>query len=84
MKDGLSFTEVRILESFSSANMCGKLMLNTVGISRVPLKTARNFVNRTVLFPHDEEKNYVIELDVFHQLHCLVRIKSPQNYLMYT
>ncbi|CZT12549.1 uncharacterized protein RCO7_11740 [Rhynchosporium graminicola] len=52
------------------------LELYRMGISRVPLETAKHLINKTVLFPHDEEKNYVIELDVFHQLHCLNMIRK--------
>lgn len=35
---------------------------------------ASKLPNKTVLFPHDAEKRYLIELDVFHQLHCLVML----------
>lgn len=35
--------------------------------------------NKTVIFPHDPQRRYVIELDLFHQLHCLVNPPVPFN-----
>lgn len=45
---------------------------HVVGISAIPKSQAALLPNRTVPFPRQEE-NYIITLDVFHQLHCLVR-----------
>ena len=45
----------------------------------IPQEQAAKLVNRTVLYPHDEQRRYVIEIDVFHQLHCLVTIISPSS-----
>lgn len=42
-----------------------------VGISKITLEEARPLKNRTV--PIDDEGHYIVTLDVFHQLHCLVR-----------
>ena len=42
-----------------------------VGISRIPKSQAEMLPNATEAIPGDEE-HYVVELDVFHQLHCLV------------
>ena len=51
------------------------LLFNTrdisVGISRIPLSQAEMLPNATEAIPGDGE-HYVVELDVFHQLHCLV------------
>lgn len=43
-----------------------------VPVTRIPKSIASNLVNKTYRIPGDEE-HYVIQLDVFHQLHCLVR-----------
>lgn len=45
----------------------------TVGISLIGREDAAKLPNKTVIFPHDPERRYIVELDVFHQLHCLVR-----------
>lgn len=42
-----------------------------VGVSRVPKAIADRLVNSTYRIPGDEQ-HYVVQLDVFHQLHCLV------------
>ena len=42
-----------------------------VGISRIPIEDAAQLVNRTVPIPGDPGQ-YIIALDVFHELHCLV------------
>lgn len=45
-----------------------------VGIpSLIPLEMAAKLPNKTAMFPHDEKRRYIVALDVFHQLHCLVR-----------
>ncbi|WYZ45800.1 hypothetical protein EsH8_IX_000025 [Colletotrichum jinshuiense] len=57
--------------------------LYNMGISRIPLSMAAKLPNKTVLFPHDDQKRYLIELDVFHQLHCLNMIRQalhPEYY----
>lgn len=40
---------------------------------------AAKLVNPTILFPHDPDRRYVVELDVFHQLHCLVCTEAFQS-----
>ncbi|KIM75131.1 hypothetical protein PILCRDRAFT_38305, partial [Piloderma croceum F 1598] len=45
--------------------------LYSFGISKIPKSQAALLPNRTVAIPGDEG-NYVVALDVFHQLHCLV------------
>ncbi|EFX04069.1 hypothetical protein CMQ_997 [Grosmannia clavigera kw1407] len=50
--------------------------LYNVGINLIPLESARQLPNRTILFPHDEQRRYLVELDVFHQLHCLNMIRK--------
>jgi hypothetical protein len=63
-----------------SFNICkrsqpGQIMIiaknSRVGISKISMEEARPLKNRTV--PMDDEGNYIVTLDVFHQLHCLVR-----------
>ncbi|CRG92233.1 Cell surface glycoprotein 1 [Talaromyces islandicus] len=48
--------------------------LYSFGISRIPMSEAAKLVNKTVPIP-DYPGEYVIELDVFHQLHCLNMIR---------
>jgi hypothetical protein len=48
-----------------------------VGISKVPISEAVKLLNQTAVMPNDpnegdKERGYIIELDIFHQLHCLV------------
>lgn len=38
----------------------------------IPKEQAVQLANTTLIFPHDPERRYIVELDVFHQLHCLV------------
>ena len=35
---------------------------------------AKAIPNETIVTRHDDSKEYIIQLDVFHQLHCLVRL----------
>ncbi|KDQ29973.1 hypothetical protein PLEOSDRAFT_1037801, partial [Pleurotus ostreatus PC15] len=49
--------------------------LYNFGISRIPKSQAKLLPNATEAIPGDEE-HYAIELDVFHQLHCLNRIRK--------
>jgi len=43
-----------------------------VGVSRITKEEASHLTNHTTRLPGDED-HYVVQLDVFHQLHCLVR-----------
>ncbi|KAE9409717.1 hypothetical protein BT96DRAFT_806673, partial [Gymnopus androsaceus JB14] len=45
------------------------------GISRIPASEAEKLVDKTVPIPEDE-KHYIISLDVFHQLHCLNLVRK--------
>ncbi|KAJ8694274.1 hypothetical protein PTI98_004127 [Pleurotus ostreatus] len=45
--------------------------LYNLGISRIPTSQAKRLPNATEAIPGDED-NYIVELDVFHELHCLV------------
>jgi hypothetical protein len=45
-----------------------------VGISRIPKSSAAQLVNKTVPIPGDPGY-YVVSLNVFHQLHCLVSLQ---------
>ncbi|KAF7437548.1 hypothetical protein PC9H_004390 [Pleurotus ostreatus] len=45
------------------------------GISRIPKSQAKLLTNATEAIPGDEE-HYAVELDVFHELHCLNRIRK--------
>jgi len=46
-------------------------------IQLVPKEKAAKLTNKTVIFPHDEQRRYAVEVDVFHQLHCLVGLFEP-------
>lgn len=49
-----------------------------VGITRIPMSEAAQLENRTVPIANDPGY-YAVTIDVFHQLHCLVR----QIFLLY-
>ncbi|KAJ7062078.1 hypothetical protein C8F01DRAFT_1251894 [Mycena amicta] len=49
--------------------------LYNFGISQIPKSQARLLPNKTYPIPGDEE-NYIVELDVFHNLHCLNMIRK--------
>lgn len=49
--------------------------LYNFGVSRVPKAIADRLVNSTYRIPGDEQ-HYVVQLDVFHQLHCLNMIRK--------
>ncbi|KAK4168415.1 hypothetical protein QBC43DRAFT_285050 [Cladorrhinum sp. PSN259] len=58
--------------------------LYSFGISQIPRSSAAKLVNKTVLIPDLlPEKRYIIQLDVFHQLHCLNMIRK-RLYSTYT
>lgn len=46
-----------------------------IGLSQIDKVSARRLLNKTAPIPGDEE-HYIVGLDVFHQLHCLVSIPS--------
>jgi hypothetical protein len=50
---------------------CANCML-TAATTLIPREMAEKLENRTVIYPPDSERRYMIQLDVFHQLHCLV------------
>lgn len=47
-------------------------VITTDGVTKIPQNEAAQLANRTSPIPGDEG-NYVVILEVFHQLHCLVR-----------
>ncbi|OAK99032.1 hypothetical protein IQ06DRAFT_357079 [Phaeosphaeriaceae sp. SRC1lsM3a] len=47
---------------------------NLFGISKITMEEARPLKNRTV--PMDDEGHYIVTLDVFHQLHCLNKLRE--------
>ncbi|KAF7303634.1 hypothetical protein MIND_00592700 [Mycena indigotica] len=49
--------------------------LYNFGISQIPKSEARLLPNKTYPIPGDES-NYIVELDVFHNLHCLNMIRQ--------
>lgn len=54
----------------------------TVGISEIPYSAARQLPNATEWIPGSDNQ-YLVELDVFHQLHCLNSIRKtffPERY----
>lgn len=69
MPYGVSYTIVRPLV----APMLVRIVLtrDSVGVSRIPISDAAQLVNRTVPIANDPGY-YVVSLDVFHELHCLV------------
>lgn len=53
----------------------------TVGVSKIPEEQARKLANETLTPPGTKE--YLIELDIFHQLHCLNDLRKafyPDRY----
>ena len=53
-----------------------------VGVSQIPYSSARQLPNATELIPGTEDQ-YIVELDVFHQLHCLNALRKsfyPERY----
>jgi hypothetical protein len=46
-----------------------------IGIMKIDKHSAMQLPNKTQPVPGDEE-HYIVGLDVFHQLHCLVRHSS--------
>ena len=70
MLAGRASTTVRYMSDTLFA--LASLMLHLqVGISRIPRSQAARLPNRTEDIPGDEG-NFIIELDVFHEIHCLV------------
>ncbi|KAJ6451914.1 hypothetical protein C8R45DRAFT_848091, partial [Mycena sanguinolenta] len=49
--------------------------LYNFGVSQIPKSQARLLPNKTHPIPGDES-NYILELDVFHNLHCLNMIRK--------
>jgi len=60
-----------------SSSLPGTLADNwyQVGVSRIPKSQAALMVNKTMAIPGDEG-NYVVMLNIFHLLHCLVSDRS--------
>ncbi|TFK38461.1 hypothetical protein BDQ12DRAFT_112969 [Crucibulum laeve] len=56
--------------------------LYNFGISRIPKSQAAQLANKTSAIP-DDPGYYIVELDVFHQLHCLNMIRKALNPLGY-
>jgi hypothetical protein len=56
-----------------------------VGISHIPRAQAAKLINSTAMIPtrnsESNEREYIIELDVFHQLHCLVCLPPLRLWL---
>ncbi|KAJ7641908.1 hypothetical protein FB45DRAFT_901322 [Roridomyces roridus] len=56
--------------------------LYNFGVTQIPKSKARLLPNKTAAIPGDES-NYIIELDVFHNLHCLNMVRKalhPEHY----
>lgn len=47
---------------------------DVVGVHRIPKEEAALLPNKTAAIPGDPDGYYIAELEVFHQLHCLVRL----------
>jgi hypothetical protein len=53
----------------------------SVGVSKIPKSEAVKLLNQTAVMPNgpdegDKNRGYIVELDVFHQLHCLVSFRN--------
>ncbi|KAF8971078.1 hypothetical protein BDZ97DRAFT_1337008 [Flammula alnicola] len=57
--------------------------LYNFGVSRITKQEASRLVNQTYRLPGDED-HYVIQLDVFHQLHCLNLLRKAVHREYYT
>ncbi|CAG8971744.1 hypothetical protein HYALB_00007224 [Hymenoscyphus albidus] len=42
----------------------------------IPKESAAQLVEKTLIFPHDPQRRYVVELEVFHLIHCLNMIRK--------
>jgi hypothetical protein len=49
-----------------------------VGMSMISRDEASRLTNKTSVIP-GQHGEYVVQLDVFHQLHCLVCLTSPHR-----
>jgi len=68
---GRIYTSVRVVHNVDEYPAdSGQHIL--VGVSRITKEEASHLTNHTTRLPGDED-HYVVQLDVFHQLHCLVR-----------
>jgi hypothetical protein len=68
---GAIFTTVRISSFQPVSSFRTDYAEDIVGISRIAMSDAARLSNKTVPIP-DDPGQYVVSLDVFHQLHCLV------------
>ncbi|KAL8243965.1 hypothetical protein R6Q59_010223 [Mikania micrantha] len=59
----------------NDANNAAWEYLYDFGLSRIPIESAAKLVNRTVPIPGDPGY-YIVSLDVFHELHCLNKIRQ--------
>ncbi|KAJ7449174.1 hypothetical protein FB451DRAFT_1343219 [Mycena latifolia] len=57
--------------------------LYNFGISQIPKSQAALLPNKTQAIPGDEE-NYIVELEVFHNLHCLNMLRKRLRSDYYT
>jgi len=74
MLRGRACTAVRCVSCIQAYIVTQLTCVNVqVGISRIPGSQATRLVNQTHAIPGDED-HYVVQLFVFHQLHCLVGV----------
>lgn len=59
-----------MMKSSGREQFVNQLQLEEIGISQIPAAMAARLPNATTPTAHDP-KQYMVELDVFHQLHCL-------------
>lgn len=64
---------------FPRAHRLKYFLPSSVGISRISQTEADNLLSKPVRAPADQD-TYVVELDVWHQLHCLVRSHFIPSY----
>lgn len=75
MNYGKAYIQVTTLHAQVQRNQLTKEGL----IQLIPQEQAARLANKTIIYPHDEQRRYAIELDVFHQLHCLVSSPLSEN-----
>lgn len=83
MTCGKSFINVRDSRLMEFISSCCLYISSTDGIVKVNTEEASNLPNSTAELPH-ESGFYVVEIDAFHQLHCLNYIRKalyPDRYM---
>jgi hypothetical protein len=77
IKLGKIFTHVCVLSQCRGVRIVLTPHFTEDGMSTIPKEQAERLVNYTTAIPH-REREYVVQLEVFHQLHCLVSTQRVQ------